>query len=511
MQPGQLILVCDVGGGTTDFTIVAVREGEHGTRFDRLAVGDHLMLGGDNMDLALARHIEIQLFGQPGQLDTRRWHQLWHQCRRAKELLLSDQPASAETAPTQPNSSPPSADRFSQLFGPPTVDRAPESGGRRDHVDIAVVGTGKKLIADTLKAQLTREQVKSIILDGFFPQVCLSDHPQASRRTGLTEWGLPYVQEAAVTRHLAAFWERFRSLLQHETGRSSLSPDCVLFNGGALTPASIRRRIMGVVQAWFQEEAGPDWAPAELENPRPELAVAIGAAYYGLVRLGEGVRVGAGSPRSYYVLVSAEDDGEGDARPPDSLRAVCLVPRGTEEGFEMELAQPAFEVRTNQPAAFQLLCSSTRLGDRLGDVLTVAESEVTVLPPIRTVLRYGKKGTAQTLPVRLAIRLTEVGTLELWCRSQQSPHRWQLQFDVRQGGEPPAQDALPEGETLDAGVVEEARKIIHRTYAGARLGDPLAPEKLVKELTGQVADPPHSKARRRPPRLSKGPGRHRPT
>ncbi len=447
MRPGQLILVCDVGGGTTDFTLVAVREGEQGTRFDRLAVGDHLMLGGDNMDLALARHLEVQLFGQPGHMDTRRWHQLWHQCRKAKELLLCD------------------------------------ALGQRDHVDIAVVGTGRKLIADTLKARLTREQVQSIILEGFFPKVALSDHPQTSRRAGLTEWGLPYVQEAAVTRHLAAFWERFRSLLHQETGRTSLSPDYVLFNGGALTPASIRQRILDVIQGWFQEEAGAEWAPVELENPRPELAVAIGAAYYGLVRLGEGVRVGAGSPRSYYVLVSSDGSSETEPAEPGSLQAVCLVPRGTEEGFETELSQPAFEVLANQPAAFQLLCSSTRLGDRLGEVLTVPETEVTVLPPIRTVLRFGKKGTAQTLPVRLALRLTEVGTLELWCQSQQSAHRWQLQFDVRQGGEVMAQDTLPEGETLDASLVEEAAGIIRRTFSVARSEGALAPEKLVKALT----------------------------
>lgn len=449
MQPGQLILVCDVGGGTTDFTIVAVREGEHGTRFDRLAVGDHLMLGGDNMDLALARHIEMQLFGQPGHLETRRWHQLWHQCRKAKELLLSE-------------------------------------ADQRSHADISVIGTGKKLIADTLKARLTREQVQSIILDGFFPRVALSDHPQSSRRAGLTEWGLPYVQEAAVTRHLAAFWERFRSLLRQETGRTSLSPDYVLFNGGALTPASIRERILDVIQEWFQEEAGADWTPAELENPRPELAVAIGAAYYGLVRLGEGVRVGAGSPRSYYVLVSGDGGADTEPDEPDSVRLVCLVPRGTEEGFETELSQPAFEVLANQPAAFQLLCSSTRLGDRLGDVLTVPDSEVTVLPPIRTVLRFGKKGTAQSLPVRLAIHLTEVGTLELWCQSQLSPHRWQLQFDVRQGGEVPAHDLLPEGETLDADLVENAQDTIRRAFSGARDQGALAPEKLVKALTAAL-------------------------
>ncbi len=484
MRPGQLILVCDVGGGTTDFTVVAVREGEQGIRFDRLAVGDHLMLGGDNMDLALARFIEVERFGRPGQLDTRRWHQLWHQCRKAKEMLLAVDPMDAEASPGSTGLPVPPAGLLSQGIRRDVSGGGSDASasGRRDRVDISVVGTGKKLIADTLKAQLTREQVQSIILEGFFPRVALSDHPEPARRTGLTEWGLPYVREAAVTRHLAAFWDRFRSLLAQETGRSSLYPDYVLFNGGALTPAPIRARILEVLQEWFRGEAGPDWAPVELDNPRPELSVAVGAAYYGLVRLGEGVRVGAGSPRAYYVQVSAEESGQGGPDPVPT-RAVCLVPRGTEEGFETELAQPAFEVLTNQPAAFQLLCSSTRLGDRLGEVLSVEEHDVTVLPPIRTVLRYGKKGAAVRLPVRLAIRLTEVGTLELWCRSQQSPHRWQLQFDVRQGGEPPAEDTLPEGETLDVSLVEHARQLIRATYAGTRVDGAPAPERLVKELT----------------------------
>ena len=220
MKTGQIILVCDVGGGTTDFTIVATREGEKGLRFDRLAVGDHLMLGGDNMDLALARHIEMKLLGQPGKLDSKRWHQLWHQCRKAKEVLLGNA--------TDPESS----------------------------FDITIMGTGGKLIADTMKSSLTLVQVQQMIVDGFFPFVPLEEVPQGGRRKGLTEWGLPYVQDAAVTRHMGAFWQRFRKLLLDETGRSSLYPDFLLFNGGALTPASIRQRILQVVQKWFDRQAG---------------------------------------------------------------------------------------------------------------------------------------------------------------------------------------------------------------------------------------------------------------
>ncbi|MFP5213004.1 MAG: Hsp70 family protein, partial [Acidobacteriota bacterium] len=433
MKPGQLILVCDVGGGTTDFTIVAVREGEKGLRFDRLAVGEHLMLGGDNMDLALARHLEMELLGQPGKLDPKRWHQLWHQCRKAKEILLGD----AEGNPP-----------------------------RRDSFDITLMGSGRKLIADTLKATLTKEKVQELILDGFFPFIPLDDQPKATRRSGLTEWGLPFVQDPAVTRHMAAFWQRFRTLLHQETGREAIYPDFVLFNGGALIPRTVRTRILDVIQQWFQPEAEAGWAPVELDNPYPELAVAIGAAYYGLVRLGEGVRVGAGSPRSYYVEVAGS--GESEER-----RAVCLIPRGTEEGFESQVDQLSFEVLANQPVAFQLFSSSTRLGDRFGDVVTLSEEEITILPPIRTVLRYGKRGEAQALPVKLGVRLTEVGTLELWCRSQQSPHRWQLQFDVRQDATIQGSDAGA-GETLDADVIEAAQAKIVSTFT--RGGD-TSPEK----------------------------------
>ncbi len=464
MRQGQIILVCDVGGGTTDFTIVAIREGEKGLRFDRLAVGDHLMLGGDNMDLSLARHIEMQLpGGQPGQLDSKRWHQLWHQCRKAKEKLLSD----ATSTERPPHRAPPSS--FMKTFGASASEGSISKPDRDDIVDITIMGSGRKLIADTMKGALTRTQVEELILEGFFPRVVLGDIPKGGRRAGLTEWGLPYVQDPAITRHLAAFWQRYVKLLGQETGRSSLYPDFILFNGGALTPASIRNRILQVVEKWFRDETPEGWAPVELENPRPELAVAIGAAYYGLVRVGEGVRVGAGSPRAYYVEVASES-GEG------VHTAVCLVPRGTEEGFTTRLDRPAFEVLTNQPVAFQLFSSSTRLGDHLGDIVSVEEHEITVLPPIRTVLRYGKKSAAQTLPVQLAIRLTEIGTLELWCQSQQSPHRWQLQFDVRQEAEP---QARPAGETLDTDLIQEAQERIQAVF---QANGGASPEKLVKDL-----------------------------
>ncbi|MDQ3250168.1 MAG: hsp70 family protein, partial [Chloroflexota bacterium] len=440
MQDGQIILVCDVGGGTTDFSLVGIRQGEQGLRFNRLAVGEHLLLGGDNMDLALGRHLETKLLGQPGKLDAGRWHQLVQQCRRAKETLLTAQ-ATERTA------------------------------------EISVVGAGSSLIAGTLKGTLTSEEVHRLLLDGFFPMLDWNATADAPRRTGLTELGLPYVQDPAITRHLAAFWQRFQPLLQGETGRSVLYPDFLLFNGGALASAAIRQRLTAIVQQWFQPVAGTNWSPIELDNPHPHLAVAIGAAYYGLVRLGEGVRIGSGSPRVYYVGVAAGNRVSEQG----FYSAVCLVPRGAEEGSELSLTQLDFTALTNQPVAFQLYSSSTRLGDQAGDVVQLPPDEVSVLPPIRTVLRYGKRGVAQPLPVNLAVRLTAIGTLELWCRAQMSEHEWRLEFDVRQAGEQAAANQAL-GETVDQALMTAALTEIARTFQPGAQRQDHAPEGVRKRL-----------------------------
>ncbi len=434
MADGQTILVCDVGGGTADFSVLGVRQGEAGLRFDRLAVGDHLLLGGDNMDITLARHMEIQLMGEAGKLDSGRWQGLVYQCRRAKERLLAH-PA--------------------------------------EEVTITLVGVGGGLIGGTRSGKLSGATVAQLIVDGFFPHVPPDAAPQAARRRGLTELGLPYVQDPAITRHLAAFWARYADFLRGETGRAAVYPDFVLFNGGTLIPAAIRQRILAVVGEWFAAEAGPNWQPTELESPNLELAVALGAAYYGRVRLGEGVRVGSGSPRAYYVGVSAEGGTE---------TAVCLIPRGTEEGFETELAQPTFQLLTNQPVSFRLFSSSTRLGDGLGEVVKLPPDEISELPPIRTVLRYGK-GAVGKIPVRIGVHLSEIGTLALWLHAVESDHRWQLAFDLRSSAD--GVEAQP-GEILDHGLIEAAQAEVTATYAGD--ADPGSLRERIETATGIAKD-----------------------
>ncbi len=404
MPDGTLILVCDIGGGTSDFSILSVKVDAQGNqRFDRLAVGEHLMLGGDNMDHALARKLEADLFDRPGQLDVQRWNQLVYQCRRAKEELLGDQ----------------------------DLREAP----------ISVVGKGSGLISGTLRVRLLQDDVERLLLDGFFPHVPSDAQVQRSRRTGLTELGLPYEQDPAMTRHIAAFWRRFQPLLADATGRSNPYPDYILFNGGVFQPTMLRERVREMVQGWFQVAAGPDWSLQELANPRLDLAVARGAAAYGLVRQGEGMRIGSGSPRAWYVVLHDDDSSE-------QQQGVCLVPRGADEGFEAELYDQTFAALANRPVSFQLVTSTTRTGEGLGDVVTLQPEEIKTLPPIRTVLRFGKKNAARNLPVRLGARLTEIGTLELWCDAVETPHRWDLAFDIRQ--------VASTSETTDASVNADA-------------------------------------------------------
>ena len=426
MQDGQLVLVCDVGGGTSDFSVIIVRREGAGVRtsvrFDRLAVGDHLMLGGDNMDHTLGRQVEAEAAGGAGTLDVQRWHQLVHQCRRAKETLLG------EDAP--------------------------------DRARVAVAARGSGLVSGTLTATLYQNDVERLVLNGFFPEVGLDDPLEGGRRAGLTELGLPYEADPAITRHLAAFWRRFRPLFQQETGRDAPRPDFLLFNGGVFTPSRLRERLRGIVGRWFDPTG--DWAPEELKGTRLDFAVAHGAAHYGLVRQGERARIGSGSARAYYVGVAAGEGGGNETVQP----AVCLVPRGAEEGFTGRLDRMPVEALTNQPVTFHLFSSTTRTGDDFGEVIELDADEVQALPPIRTVLRFGRKRIARALPVELGVQLTEVGTIELWCQSRQTEHRWELRFDVRREPEPGDETSEAPEEALDLEQIEAAQAAVRQAFEG---------------------------------------------
>jgi len=252
------------------------------------------------------------------------------------------------------------------------------------------------------------------VLDGFFPRVAPDARPRVRPDAAGGEWGLPFAAEREVTRHVAEFLYRQRAAAG-ATELALVRPDGLLFNGGALEPAVVRERLADVIAAWHGADG---WRPAVLETRSLQLAVARGAAYFGLVRRGVGVRIGSGAARTYYL-------GLGD----DSREALCLVPRGMEEGESLEITQPEFELVANRPVAFPLYTATDRTGERAGEIVPVGDASP--LPPIRTVLRFGRKLHEATLPVHLEVRLTEIGTLELWCRSRTTDHRWRLEFRLR--------------------------------------------------------------------------------
>lgn len=383
VSPGQKILVCDIGGGTSDFSLIHVRSGDQGRlQFHRVAVGEHLLLGGDNLDLALAHHVEQQLSART-QLDARQWSMLVPACRHAKEVLLSA--------------------------------NAPES------CTVVISGGGSKLIGGSLQSELRRDDVISLIVDGFLPKIALGDRPQ-KRQSGFQEFGLPYAADAAITRYLSSFLLSY----QQNSGEAAASlkearPDIVLFNGGFFESPVLRQRLLDVLQSWFQND-DPSWSPQVLRNDRLDLAVAQGAAWFGMVRRGHGERIVAGLARTYYIGVEQSDG---------SRAALCLVPAGTDVTTEAITIDQVFHVRTSEPVEFPIYVSATRMSDKTGQIIPFDPEQLSALPPIRTVLTSRRKGDVATVDARLSARLTEIGTLELWCEQIDGSRRWQLQFDVR--------------------------------------------------------------------------------
>jgi len=438
VAPGQKILICDIGGGTSDFTLIRVRgEADGKVRFHRVAVGEHLILGGDNLDLALAHHVERKLTGN-GKLEPRQWAVLVRTCRQVKETLLGPDPP--------------------------------------ERLTVNLPRAGARLIGGAQQAEVTRDEVQEVLVEGFFPRVPLDARP-TSRRSGFQEFGLPYAPDAAVTRYLAAFLTAHRhvaldeseTLAEHDPAR----PDIVLYNGGVFESPVLRDRLLEVITSWFRTGAGQQrWKPLVLDNDRLDLAVARGAAYYGMVRRGQGVRIAAGLARTYYIGVESE--------PPS---AVCLVPAGVEPGHDVDLTERKFDLLISEPAEFPLYVSSLRLTDRPGEIVPVDREQMTPLPPIRTVIKTRARGPSDTISVNLHARLTEIGTLDLWCSEVGGRGSWRLQFDVRSATQTDVAAQETVGErlgTFDEATWEEVRRQIEATF-GPEGAD--RPEALVKRLS----------------------------
>ncbi|MGL6195520.1 MAG: Hsp70 family protein, partial [Thermoguttaceae bacterium] len=507
------ILVCDIGGGTTDLTLIRTRLAENGKiRFHRVAVGEHLILGGDNFDLALAHYVQNRLAAEnmiPKNAETengkrlplRIWSVLVRLCCQLKEQMLGD-------------SSP-------------------------EKTTITIPGLGSKLIGGSLQIEITREEVRNMILDGFFPQVPL-DSKSAKHRSGFREFGLPYASDAAVTKHLAQFLTAHRFSGDepgeiHPESTDPARPDAVLFNGGVFAATALKERLLEVITSWFS----PCPAPLLLDNPRLDLSVARGAAYYGLVRRGKGERISAVLARTYYIGVKdvgkesvhanseteikaeseseAKSQKEKEAETPNNVsesgeakdfgeetgvqnseitpenqkhekeaestdsgiqkqKAICLIPASIEPDQEVILEKPEFELLIGEPVSFPLFVSSLRLTDRPGELFDVSVEQFTALPPIRTVLKTRRKNKG-LIRVRLRVRLTEIGTLELFAeeimpenvaeRTTSKLATWKLEFDVRSATHTEIDAHQSEAEAdgfFDESVWAEMEACIRRTF-----------------------------------------------
>ncbi|NNJ25612.1 Chaperone protein HscA [Planctomycetes bacterium LzC2] len=388
VAPNTNVLVCDIGGGTSDFALIRVKPGaadsEDGGKveFHRVAVGEHLILGGDNLDLALAHHLEERLKKDGTELSPKQWDVLVRQSRRAKETLLEE--------------------------------NAPAS------FTVTLPGAGRALVAGGLSVSADRDAARAALLEGFLPTVPVTAEPER-KDAGFREVGLPYAPDAAITKHLARFLSTHGAVAGASDDEPA-RPDAVLFNGGFFASPVLRERLLAAVSDWFPEGDRPE----VLANDRLDLAVSRGAAYFGLVRRGLGVRVEAGLARTYYL--GAEDGEAGEPR------AVCVVPAGTRPGETVRLPDTPVRVRVGRPVELPVFSSGVRLTDPAGSVHAVDEGQFASLPPIRTVLKAkGKDG--DELPATLEAGLSEIGTLDLAVRERRddgtSGKRWRLSFDVR--------------------------------------------------------------------------------
>ncbi len=387
VEPGDIILVVDIGGGTSDFSLIQVSSRDNQLFLERLAVGDHLLLGGDNMDLTLTWTLSEELKAKGNKLDQHQFQALWNNVRLAKEKLLED----------------------------PDLESVP----------VVIPGRGTGLVGGTIRTELTREQVVEVILKGFFPECAITDVPMERQKAGLQELGLPYAADTAVTRHLARF-------LNSEAASASLEqegpaiPTAVLFNGGVFKARVLRERIMSVISSWAEGRAEP---PVELLGIDLDLAVSRGAAHFGLVQLGEGIKIKSGVPRSYYIgLESAALAVPGM---PPQIKALCVVPKGLEEGSVVDIPEKEFGLLVGQEVEFMFLGSNERPEDKPGDIIEDWQDTIEQVSTLKTELEAPGVEPGTVIPVTLQARVTEVGTLAISLVSRDRDLKFDLEFDVR--------------------------------------------------------------------------------
>ena len=392
LREGDRVLVIDIGGGTTDFSLIDAVALDGSLGLQRVAVGDHILLGGDNMDLALAHVVGQELTAQGKELDRFQLSALAHACRGGKEKLLSD--------------------------------------AALEQVAVVLPSRGSQLIGGTIRSELRQQQVQAYLLDGFFPRVAASEQPKTRARAGLTQVGLPYASDPAITRHLAAFLARHA----FSSSEAARPPTAILFNGGVLKADVLRRRVLDTLNGWLQERGA---APARvLPGEDLDLAVARGAAYYGLVRHGSGLRIRGGTARAYYVGIESPMPALPGVEPPVS--ALCVAPFGMEEGTQAELPPQELFVVVGESVTFRFFGSSTRRGDRAGTLLERwSPTELEELPLIELTLPPAGRAPGDVVAVQLQASITAIGTLKLEAVAQAPvvpDERWQIELSIRHGG-----------------------------------------------------------------------------
>lgn len=384
---GESILICDIGGGTTDLSLIQVTDEQGELTLRRVAVGNHILLGGDNMDLTLAYAVQGKLAQRNVRLDNWQFRGLWHSCRVAKEKLLAQ----------------------------PDLESEP----------VVILGRGTSLIGGTIRTELLQSEVRQVLLEGFFPSAGSSDFPKEKTRVGMREMGLPYESDPGITRHLARFLAQARQSLA-EAGTEIPYPTAILFNGGVVKPTVVRERILDILNTW-----SPDSRLRELVSSDLDLAVARGAAYYGLARHGRGIRIRGGSPRPYYIGVESSMPAVPGI--PAPLKALCVVPFGMEEGTSEAIHEKEFGLVVGEPAVFQLLGSTVRKKDQPGEIIDDWSGEIEEITTMEATLpATDLEEGGNVIPVWLESRMTEVGTLELWCVARDGDRRWKLEFNLRE-------------------------------------------------------------------------------
>ena len=383
VKKGDLALVCDVGGGTTDFSLIRVSEQDGDLALERIAVGDHLLVGGDNMDLTLAYVVAKKLSAAGTRLDAWQMQGLVHSCRNAKESLLSD----------------------------PNLQEYP----------ITLLGRGSRLIGGTITASLNREEIEQTILEGFFPACEAAAMPVKAPKVGLQEAGLPYESDPGISRHLA----KFLAQQKKDAAEPVLLPTAVLFNGGVMKSGPVRQKILSILGTWGGAANGNP--VREIESDDFDLSVARGAAYYGLARKGRGVRIRGGLARSYYIGIAASMPAVPGI--PAPVKALCVAPFGMEEGMDINLTGKEFSLVVGEPVRFDFLGASVRRQDAAGEIVEDWREEIEEIAAIETTLDgdYGK-----VVRVTIEIKATEIGTLELWCVSVEDGRKWKLEFNIRE-------------------------------------------------------------------------------